>query len=184
MPDRELWKDVIGYEGLYQISNAGRVKSLDRVIVYSTGKKVSAKGKILVTRIRKDDGYVVACLCKNQKEETAYLHRLVAIAFLENPEEKPEVNHKKGIKTNNSVEDLEWATTSENNKHAHRIGLNSSLKGEDSNFAKLTQAKVLEIRRIYNDKMATKKELSAMFNVTLNNIYYIVSNRSWKNISQ
>lgn len=104
----EIWKDVVGYEGLYQTSNLGRIKNY--------------KGKIMALF---DDGhgYLHLSLYKNGYGKNFKVHRIVASAFIDNPELKKTVNHIDGNKKNNNVENLEWATYSENHKHAYRIGL-------------------------------------------------------------
>ena len=109
----EIWKDVVGYEGFYQVSNQGRVKSLDRNIKHKNGRVYYTKGKILKTYLQ-NGGYLIAHLNKNGKMKNCTVHRLVATAFIENPEEKAEIDHINTIKTDNRVENLRWVTRSEN----------------------------------------------------------------------
>ena len=109
----EFWKDIKGYEGFYQVSNLGRVKSLSRSIYYSKGYTVYRKGKIKKPSFDKN-GYPQIGLCKNGTVITRKIHRLVAEAFIPNPENKPEINHKDENKTNNYVDNLEWVTEKEN----------------------------------------------------------------------
>lgn len=113
----EIWKDIKGYEGLYQISNFGNVKSLPKFRVkYHTGE-------IILKQQNSANGYKQINLYKNNKHRTEKIHRLVAEAFIPNPENKPEVNHIDGDKTNNYIGNLEWNTRKENGKHAWNIGL-------------------------------------------------------------
>lgn len=117
----EFWKDVSGYEGLYQVSNLGRVKSLPRTVRtrYGTGVR---KEKILQGGSY-PNGYVFVCLCKDGEKKMRMIHRLVAEAFIPNPLNLPTVNHRDGNKQHNWVGNLEWCTQGDNLKHAIEIGL-------------------------------------------------------------
>lgn len=117
----EEWRDVAGYEGYYQVSNHSRLRSLDRVVMWN-GFPRKQPGKIMNNRTTRDD-YITLDLCKEGKPKTFPLHRLIAIAFIPNPENKPEVNHINGIKYDNRIENLEWVTKSENRLHAYKTGL-------------------------------------------------------------
>ena len=111
----EEWKDVIGFEGLYMVSNLGRVKSLERIIVYSDGRKYKYPEKILRQTINK--GYKQVKLSNNSKVVTKKVHRLVAEAFLKNENSYPQVNHKDECTINNNVDNLEWCTQKDNVRH-------------------------------------------------------------------
>lgn len=117
----EIWKDIEGYEGLYQVSSQGRVKRLaSRVEVADRGTRYFPEN------IRKPvnvHGYLYCTLYKGNKECRKAIHRLVASAFIDNPENKPQVNHINGNKLDNRAENLEWCTQSENNLHAFSLGL-------------------------------------------------------------
>lgn len=112
----EIWKDIKGYEGLYQISNLGNVKSLDRTIGYKEGKTRQWKGEIKKPTIT-DKGYLKVGLYKNGKSKTREIQRIVAETFIDNPRNVQQVNHINGIKTDNRVENLEWVTPLENDLH-------------------------------------------------------------------
>ena len=120
MENIEIWKDIENYEGLYQVSNLGRVRSLERDVYYSNGIISHLKEKILVPVLDKD-GYQIVSLYKNRKLKTMKVHRLVAMAFIPNPENKPQINHKDEVKNNNVVENLEWCTSKYNALYGTRI---------------------------------------------------------------
>jgi hypothetical protein len=121
----EIWKAVINHESYYEISNLGNVLSLERVIEYEyptksgtiIKKRSFKKSKKLKTHIN-SAGYYTTDFQVNKIKETVTIHRLIAEAFIPNPENKPTVNHRNGIKLDISIENLEWSTYGENNKHA------------------------------------------------------------------
>ena len=118
----EMWKDIPGYEGKYQVSTQGNVRSLNRTFMNECGITVTRKGVVLVQRLNRD-GYCRVTLHKNRTLWTAPVHRLVAEAFVPNEQGKREVNHKDGNKQNNSADNLEWLTPKENQRHAMQNGL-------------------------------------------------------------
>ena len=113
----EIWKDIPGYEGLYQVSNLGRVKSL----LYATRCSQVQREKIL--KVSEHNGYLYVTLHKSKKQKTLRVHRLVASAFITNNTGKPCVNHINGNKKDNRLENLEWCTHKENSIHAWETGL-------------------------------------------------------------
>lgn len=121
----EVWADIQSFEGYYQVSNLGRVRSLPRTVkMHRAGKTYDMhhNGRILRQSVRKD-GYPLVQIFKDSKYLTCVVHRLVAKAFLDNPLNLPEVNHIDGNKKNNKVNNLEWCTHSRNIKHAFETGL-------------------------------------------------------------
>lgn len=110
--DREVWRWVVGYENRYMVSNAGNVMTVP--------KKTHAEG-FLLTKSMGANGYQNVHLRKDGVDKRVSVHRLVAIAFIPNPNSLPEINHIDGDKTNNSVENLEWCTRSDNKKHSIRV---------------------------------------------------------------
>ena len=116
----EIWKDIKGYEGLYQVSNMGRVKSLERTVSGKNGRKFPIKELILKPQTN-DCGYLRVYLCNSRGKKKFSVHRLVCEAFHENPENKPCVNHIDEDKTNNTASNLEWCTHKENNNQGTRL---------------------------------------------------------------
>lgn len=139
---KEEWKDIKGFEGAYMISNTGKVLSLPRQ--GSRGQEPKLRALSLT-----HDGYVKVRLLANGKDSTARIHRLVAEAFLPNPEGKETVNHKDGNKENNSVDNLEWADRHEKMFHAYDHGLKKPMAGVNNYNAKLTAEQVEAIRKEY-----------------------------------
>lgn len=121
---KEIWKDIKGYEGLYQVSNLGRVKSLERVDAMN--KKVDAK---IMSQTDNGNGYLYISLHKNGKRKVMGVHRLVALTFIPNPNNKPQVNHIDEDKTNNRIDNLNWMTGKENSNYGNH-NKNSSLAHE------------------------------------------------------
>lgn len=117
----EVWKDIGGYEKYYQVSNKGRVKKLEIKIKNELGRTRKYHERITKQRIR--NGYLYVELSKNNIAKKYSVHRLVALGFVENKENKKFVNHINGVKTDNNYKNLEWVTHKENIIHSHRIGL-------------------------------------------------------------
>ena len=158
---KEIWLPVKGYEGYYEVSNLGKVLS-------SRGcMRVPTKSKL---------GYMRMNLSARGLARTFPVHRLVATAFLNNPEGKREVNHIDGDKTNNKVSNLEWCTSSENKYHAIQTGLLPVKRGADSNRAKLSNIEV-EFLRYFVSKGFTQVEVADIFgiskSVTSNIVNYV-----------
>lgn len=133
----EVWKDIPGYEGLYQISNLGRVKSLARYVQNHSGTQYLREEQLKTPSERKkrgaQQGYLALMLYRDNKGQNCYVHRLVAEVFLPNPQNKQTVNHKNGNKHDNRAENLEWSTYAENNGHAYETGLNDSAHRRNRN---------------------------------------------------
>ena len=172
------WKDIKGYEGLYQISNTGQVKSLGRYQKGRFGNLSFYKEKIL--KMSPIDGYKAVCLCKDAKGKTHWVHKLVAHHFIDNKENKPQINHIDGDKKNNNYENLEWCTYHENLSHAMKNNLRATCERNGS--AKLKNNQVLKIREIYRKKEKTIKELMEIYGVAYSTMQQLVTNVTWKNL--
>ena len=164
----EEFKSVEGYEGLYAVSNAGRILGLKR------------------NRFRKldesNDGYLQVALCKDGDYKVFLVHRLVARAFIPNPNNFPQVNHKDCNKKNNLVDNLEWCTGKQNMKHARMHGRSGNLDfgfGEVNPNHKLTKDEVIEIRRKLKDGIAGYK-IAQEYGVCDKTVYDISNGKTWK----
>ncbi len=122
MKDQEVFKDVSGYEGSYQVSNLGRVKSLERTRLTNKGGSTKVNERILYSNTD-SNGYEYVSLSKGGTMKSLKVHRLVGLCFIPNPENKPQINHKNGIKSDNNYHNLEWCTCRENAIHAFQLGL-------------------------------------------------------------
>jgi hypothetical protein len=167
----ENWKPVVGYEGIYEVSDQGRVKRIKPE--YNT-----YVGKILSGGIEKN-GYRVVLLYDNGKRKMFKVHRLVAIAFVPNPENKPQINHKNAIKLDNRAENLEWSTCQENITHAVNKGLWNAAKGEQHGQAKLKDIQIPTIRSLLKIGY-TCNDISVQFKVSRITIEDIKAKRTWK----
>lgn len=171
---QEYFEHIPGFEDRYMVSNRGNIVSLGKISSHSNLKILKA--------YTDQDGYLRLSLRKNGTKRKYYVHRLVALAFLSNPHNKPTINHKNGIKNDNRVENLEWATWSENNQHAYDTNLNNSLHccGEKAHNSKLTEKDVLEIKRQYKSGDYTQTELAIRYNVIHQTISAIIRGKTWK----
>ena len=144
---KEIWKDIEGYEGLYKISNMGRVYSLYRNKILSPGIDTS--------------GYKVVNLCKNRKQKTRTVHRLVAEAFIENPNNYPIINHKDENKENNIISNLEWCTCKYNINYSSKNGKAISERMKGNNNAKRRKVKCITT----GEKFISISEAARKYNV-------------------
>lgn len=155
----EIWKTIPFCDRGHQVSNLGNVRSLN---YNHTGMVKNLKIRIL------DTGYAQVCIWVGDRRRHFSVHRLVAITFIPNPENKPTVNHKNGIKTDNRVENLEWNTWSENNKHAFDTGLNKITDNGKKNIGKSTikrcSKKVIDLKT--GMRFNSVKEMGKHFNCT------------------
>lgn len=165
--DGEEWRDISDYEG-YQVSNYGRVKSLRR------------KAPHILTPSLSVSMYLVVLMYKNGVQKASYVHRLVAKAFIPNPDNKPQVNHIDSCKLNACVSNLEWATNSENIRHADIMGLRNLPQGESHPRAKLTAEQVYFIRQ--HSDIYTVNQFREMFNVGRNTIRDVQLGKSYKSV--
>lgn len=170
------WKSVPKYEGMYEASIYGEIRSLDRYVQCKGGGKRLVRGFITRTFTNKF-GYKRVVLFKNSKQHKFQLHRVIAMTFLDNPCNKPEVNHRNGNKLDNNIKNLEWVTRKENTDHAVETGL-IKYGGENHMSAKLRTKDVNWIRTLAM-RGWTRKELGNIFPVTSNHIGRIINHDLW-----
>jgi predicted transcriptional regulator len=175
----EEWRDISGYEGYYQVSSLGRVRSCDRTIKTVRGDRFF-KGRILKPNLD-PYGYPRLTLAKNGKKTTRTIHPLVAGAFLGDRPEGHEVNHKYGVKDDNRVESLEWCTHLENMRHAKETGLTPCFVGENHPFALLTELKVSEIRELRASGLKLRV-IAEMYGVSMSVVSGVVYGNNWKHL--
>lgn len=170
----DTWKDVKGYEGLYRVNPNGEIYSL-------ISQKII---KPFYRGSRENNKYLVVDLHQNKKGKTVSVHRIVAEAFIPNPNNLPCVNHKDGNKYNNSVENLEWCTYSENNLHACKTGLKVIPNGTTSKLSKLTYDEVVEIKKclILGDSQYGTRPLAKKYGVDHNVILDIYHDIKYKDV--
>ena len=168
----EIWHDAVGYAGHYQISNYGRAKSLKR------GRQE------ILREVRARGNYACVALFKNNERKNFSIHQLVAQAFIENPDAKPEVHHRNNHKRNNCVWNLEWTTPEENMNYARQSGLMKGKQGADNPFAKLTAEDVRYIRKVYIPRHPNfgATALAEKFHVNRQILYDAIHYRTYKNV--
>lgn len=177
------WAPVVGWEGFYEVNTFGDVRSVAREVVRSNGTAQRWSPKMLGVVIN-TSGYPAVRLSRPGRRHMARVHRLVAEAFIPNPQNKPEVNHLDGNKLNPALGNLEWVTSQENRQHAWRTGLRTRddlpvHRGENNSQAKLTEEAAAEIRRRYD---GGDKRLTAMareFGVHKKTIYDVTRRNLW-----
>lgn len=165
----EIWKKVESCTWHYEVSNLGRVKSFYKY------------EKFLKPRLS-STGYLAVTITRNKKAETTNVHRLVAEAFIPNSENKSQVNHKNGIKTDNNLANLEWVTRSQNGLHSFDIGTNK-YRGQNAKFAKHSESKVLDMLKFKNSGIQ-QKEIAKMFDVSDSYISSLYHGRTWRHLTQ
>ena len=151
----EKWKDIQGFEGLYQVSNLGNIRSLK---YYRTNIVRNIKGNL-------SNNYLMVSLCKNKIKKNLLIHRIVGITFIKNPDNKCDINHKNGIKTDNRLENLEWNTRSENVKHAYKNNLAKSTEYSRKIAKEFNSKKVIDIvsGKVFNSIMEASDFLNIKY---------------------
>lgn len=166
------WKDIEGYEGRYQVSDTGLVRSL-----------LHGEPRVL-KNTKTHQGYQrVGLAYGRSKQKKALVHRLVAKAFIPNRQTKPYVNHINGNKKNNQVSNLEWCTQSENVQHSYDTGLQVFVRGNEHFNSKLTENKVREIRKLWDTGLYLQKEIGIKFGVNQQTISRAIRGDCWGHVA-
>ncbi|UGO48066.1 HNH endonuclease [Bacillus phage vB_BanS_Skywalker] len=181
-----VWKSlkgIIDNGDNYEISNTGECRSISRTMIDKKGNIRHYKSKVLKL-IVSTKGYMTINISMNSKQRKHNIHRLVALAFIPNPEGKDTVNHKNGDKTDNNVTNLEWSTNQENQIHAWETGLKESIKGECRYNSKLKEEDVIWIRSNYIPRHPefNQKAIAKKFGISKETVSHIINKRKWKHI--
>lgn len=171
---KEQWKPIIGYEGYYEVSDLGRVRSIDRIV----GRR-HCRGRVRKLTVDNNGHYLKVQLCRDGVIETKQVHRLVAEAFVVNPNDYPQVNHKDENKRNNTVDNLEWCTHTYNMNYGSKPGKTT---GENNKNHKLTSDDV----RVIRSKLLAHESLSKIaetFNVSVQTIWNIKHGYKWRGVT-
>jgi hypothetical protein len=175
----EVWKDIIGLEGQYQISNTGKMKLLARYVNAKKGSKRPIP-EVILKPFLDASGYFHYTLKKKDKSYHYKTHRAIAEYFIPNPENKLFVNHINGIKTDNRIENLEWCTPRENNVHAFKMGLAKGKRGSSNHQSKLNEAIVIHI---WNNPNLDANELANVYQVGRHAIQSIFRGDTWNHVT-
>jgi hypothetical protein len=171
---KEIWKPIKGYEGRYEVSNLGRVKSLDRKSKNKATPEMIVKGRLI--KDCNTNGYRTLRLSLRNVPKMFYVHRLVCSAFVENPNNKKTVNHIDGDKTNNHYSNLEWTSLAENIRHANKAGLRININRKTGK--QLTKKQALELIELLN-KGCKNKDIAKEYNISLSSVYNIKAGKQW-----
>lgn len=176
---QETWKPVLGYEGIYEVSTQGELRSLPKKILHYSGKLLDRKGRVLRGHVNKK-GYVKVSLCDQGKMKGFHVHVLVAMSF-HGPRPSPShvVRHLDGNQLNNAPSNLAWGTHKENSDDIKRHG--RGLQGESVGNSKLKEGQVLEIRRLASQNVP-RKQIAALFGASYSQVDNIIHRRHWKHI--
>ena len=175
--EQEIWKDVIGYEELYQASTMGRIKSLHKI---GGASRQSFTG-IMKPKTNRG-GYYVIHICKNGIAKETTVHKVIALTFLTNPYNLSTVNHKNGIKTDNRLENLEWCSIQDNLKHALETGLRKC-DGENNGRSVFNKDDIIKAKLMYNTGKYSVREVRDMIGKgTRGSLQRAISGDTWKSI--
>ncbi len=173
----EIWKPINGYDGLYEISNYGRVKTHRASYKFKNKKDCFLKNNTF-----HPSGYFFVTLIKDKIRKSFSIHKLVACHFIENPNNLPQINHIDCDKSNNKADNLEWCDNLYNHLHAKANGLFKYHKGSNHGMAKLNESQVEKMREMYKSGLYTHKQLGVLFGIERGAVTGIINRKTWKHI--
>lgn len=176
---QEIWKDIPGYENFYQANPRGFIKSISKYLRIKNGFRRTKE--LIIANTDNGEGYLICSLSKNKVRKSILLHRLIALTFIPNPLNLPEVNHKDGNKFNNDIDNLEWCTRQENIDHSWSKKLTNCI-GESHHNSKLNNISVKEIREKYASGKYSYSQLGLEYNTNMYNIRNVVKRLTWNHI--
>lgn len=167
----EIWKDIPNYDNLYQVSNMGRIKSCSKIVLRNSGKGNALKEEKILSLEKIKSGYLRVQLSHNKSKKKYLVHRLVALVFIENVNNKKQVNHKDSVRDNNESSNLEWVTNKENQIHSVLSGNhNRKLKNDD----------VFLIRSLYKNGNISINKIATNYNMSIQAISNVVNYKTFK----
>ncbi len=180
MKNKEIWKDIPGFESKYQCSTLGRFKRLRRLVENRTTNIYWLKEKIL-SPCHESNGYLQISLMYRKKPKLFLAHRLIIKTFKKKERGRFFVNHINGVKDDKILSNLEWCTKSENAKHSFQIGVQCN-KGESHPQAKLTNNLIKEIRNKYVPHIYSSRKIAREYNLSKSHVLAIVNHKSWAHL--
>jgi hypothetical protein len=179
----EEWRDIHGYEGKYQVSNFGNVRTLTRII-NEHRRSYTRRGKVLNKYYNKDGYYKVKLYNGDSSFANLSVHRLVANVFIDNPNNYAEVNHIDGDPSNNHIDNIEWCSKEQNVKHAYATGLKrrENYVGEANKCSKLKEKDIVAMREEYATGTTSYNKLARKHNVVMGNVWSIVNRKTWSHV--
>jgi hypothetical protein len=169
---REEWRPVVGYEGLYEVSNLGRIKGIKLSPEFPEAR--------ILKPSKQRAGYLTVSLSDWPSQKTRMIHQLVAESFLGKRPIGKQINHKDGVKAHNELRNLEYITVQENQNHALRLGL--SVNGEHHHWSKLTARDVLEIRAVAS--YVTRRKLMELYGISKSMVGCILRREAWRHLPE